>query len=197
MAAHDSISTTTGIPLAEFIRLFEQEGPFEFVDGERIPVLPGVAEHSELIKLIYEFLLAYERQTRNVMAYVETAYVLVHTPDWVSGARIPDVMVYAAARLATYKAGDPDWRKKPFVLVPDLCIEVISPNDIYTEVDEKVIRYLSDGVRLVWVINPRTGSVRVHAADSIQSAHLTAEHTLDGGDLMPGFRLAVKDLFPV
>lgn len=195
MSAQEPVSTTLGIPLAEFMRLFGQEGPFEFVAGERIAVLPGVAEHSEIIKLVYEFLLNYERDTRRIITYAETAYVLMLTPDWVTGARIPDVMVYDASRMADYKAKDKDWRRKPFVLVPDLAVEVVSPNDIYTHVDEKVDRYLSDGVRLVWVMNPRTASVRVHTGSTIQSARLTEEHTLDGGDLLPGFQLPIKEIF--
>lgn len=195
MSVQEPVSTTLGIPFAEFIRLFEQEGPFEFVDGERIPVLPGVAEHSEIIKLVYQSLLAYEQQTRLIVTYAETAYVLVHTPNWVTGARIPDVMVYAASRIADYKAKDVDWRKKPFVLVPDLAVEVVSPHDIYTDVDEKVDRYLSDGVRLVWVMNPRTASVRVHSASTIHSTRLTEEHILDGGEVLPDFQLPIKEIF--
>src|SRR3970040_944163 len=125
-----------------------------------------IAEHSEIIKLIYQLLLAYERERQNIVTYCETAYVLMYTPDWVAGARVPDVMVYAAPRMDSYKSQDVDWRKKPFILVPDLCVEVISPNDIYTDVDEKVDRYLADGVRLIWVVNPRTGSVQVHQTNS-------------------------------
>lgn len=195
MSVQDSISTELNLSLAEFTRLFDQEGPFELVDGERIPILPGVAEHSEIIKLVYQILLAYEQQTRQTVTYSETAYVLVHRSDWVSGARIPDVMVYEANRMADYKSNDPDWRKKPFVLVPALCVEVVSPNDIYTDVDEKVNRYLSDGVRLVWVINPRTASVFVHTASTIHSARLTEAHTLDGGDVLPDLKIAVSEIF--
>lgn len=65
-------------------------------------------------------------------------------------------------RIQAYKAADPDWRKKPFVIVPDLGIEVISPGDSYIDVDEKVERYLSEGVKLVWVMNPRNRSVTVY-----------------------------------
>ena len=195
MSAHESTSTTVGMSLADFVRLFEQEGPFELVDGERTRILPGVAEHSEIIKLIYQLLLAYEQATKRIVTYSETAYVLMYSPDWVAGARIPDVMAYEAARMEAYKAQDADWRKKPFVLVPDLCVEVVSPNDIYSEVDEKVERYLSDGVRLVWVFNPRNGSVQVHSINSNQSTRLTEQDTLNGGDVLPEFELIIKDVF--
>jgi Uma2 family endonuclease len=180
----------------EFVRLYDQEGPFELIDGERIALVPGVAEHTELIKLLYKLLLVYEQEHNNISVYSEAPYVLVYSPDWVTGARIPDVMAYDAGRMVDYKAQTPDWGKKPYVLVPDLCIEVISPNDIYSEVDAKVERYLADGVRLVWVFNPRTSSIRVHNINSIQSVRLTQEHTLDGGDILPDFILPLREVFP-
>ncbi len=190
------VSTVTGMVMEDFVRLYDQDGAFELIDGERIPLVPGVAEHTELIKLLYRLLLAYEQKMQSVSVYSEAPYVLVYSPDWVTGARIPDVMAYRAQRMTDYKAQTPDWGKKPYILVPDLCIEVISPNDIYSEVDAKVERYLSDGVRLVWVFNPCSSSVRVHNANSIQSVRLTQEHTLDGGDVLPDFTLPVHDIFP-
>ncbi|MEO8607256.1 MAG: Uma2 family endonuclease [Chloroflexota bacterium] len=191
-----TVSTSIGMPMAGFVRLYDQDGPFELIDGERIALVPGVAEHAELIKLLYKLLLTYEQKIQSVSVYSEAPYVLVYSPDWVTGARIPAVMAYAAQRMTDYKIQMPDWGKKPYILVPDLCIEVISPNDIYSEVDAKVERYLADGVRLVWVFNPRTSSVRVHNANSIQSVRLTQEHTLDGGDVLPDFTLPVRDVFP-
>lgn len=192
-----STATVVGMPLDEFIRLYEQEGAFELVNGERISVLPGVAEHSELVKLFYDLLMSFARQQPNIAVYVETPYVLTYSPDWVTGARTPDVMVYSTARLNAYKTETANWRRMPFVLVPDLCVEVISTHDVYSEVDAKIERYLADGVRLVWVVNPRTSSVRVHSANSLQSVRLTEAYTLDGGEVLPGFTLPVRDIFTV
>jgi Uma2 family endonuclease len=78
--------------------------------------------------------------------------------------------------------------------VPDLCEEVISPNDIYLDVDEKVRGYLNDGVRIVWVVNPRSKAVNVHASGGMTPLDETG--TLDGGDLLPDFSLPVSALFP-
>jgi len=196
MAIQNPIATSIGMSMEDFVRLYDQDGPFELIDSERIALVPGVAEHTELIKLLYKLLLAYEQTDQRVSVYSEAPYVLVYTSDWVTGARIPAVMAYDAKRMADYKTQTPNWKKMPHVLVPDMCIEFISPNDIYTEVDAKVERYLADGVRLVWVFNPRSSSVRVHNLNSIQSVRLTQEHTLDGGDVLPGFTLSVREVFP-
>jgi Uma2 family endonuclease len=80
-------------------------------------------------------------------------------------------------------------------LVPDLAAEVISPNDLYEEVDEKVEEYLRAGVRLVWVISPRNHTVRVYRVNG-SSHSLREDDELDGEDVLPGFRCRVRDLFP-
>jgi Uma2 family endonuclease len=79
-------------------------------------------------------------------------------------------------------------------IAPDLAVEVVSPNDLYSEVEEKVVEYLGAGVRLVWVINPPTRTVRVHRADGT-GADLGALDELDGEDVLPGFHCKIEDLF--
>lgn len=80
-------------------------------------------------------------------------------------------------------------------LAPDLAAEVISPNDTYEEVDEKIEEYLHAGVRLVWVISPRNHTIRVYRLNgSCQS--LRENDELDGEDVVPGFLYPVRDLFP-
>ena len=51
-------------------------------------------------------------------------------------------------------------------LSPDLAVEVISPNDLATEIDQKVAEYLGAGVPLVWVVHPEARAVRVHRASA-------------------------------
>lgn len=80
-------------------------------------------------------------------------------------------------------------------LAPDLAVEVISPNDEYEEVLEKIEEYLRGGVHLVWVISPRNHLVHVYRANG--SIHVLRENDeLDGEDVVPGFRCSVRDLFP-
>jgi Uma2 family endonuclease len=80
-------------------------------------------------------------------------------------------------------------------LAPDLAVEVISPNDLYEEVDQKIEEYLRAGVRLVWVISPLNHTVRVYRLDG-SSASLRDADELDGEDVLPGFRCPVRELFP-
>lgn len=186
------VQTRIGMPMDEFIRQYE-EAPFELVDGERIPLMPPVAEHGEVIRILLEMLILYKQLHQTFVTYTEMPLVLEDTPNWVKGSRVPDLMIFDKARFDDYKARIPDWKSKPFVLVPDLCVEVISATDSYDDVDEKVDGYLRDGVRLVWVFNPRRKSVKVHTPSGITS--LTITDTLDGGKVLPGFKLPIADIF--
>ena len=80
------------------------------------------------------------------------------------------------------------------MIAPNLAVEVVSPNDLVYEIDEKVEEYLEAGVELVWVVNPVTRTVRVHRADR-PGVTLREMDELTGDDLLPGFRCRVSDLF--
>lgn len=80
-------------------------------------------------------------------------------------------------------------------LAPDLAVEVASDYQNQAGLDEKVRRYLSFGTRLVWVIWPRHQKVDVWRAGGEMPTVLTAGDTLDGEDVVPGFRYAVAQLF--
>lgn len=102
-------------------------------------------------------------------------------------------MFYRMERITAYKSEDPDWEDKPFVLVPDLVVEVISRNDKYTVVNARVDRYLEDGVQIVWVFDPKPKTIIVRTLDSYSK--FTVKDTLTGGNVIPGFEIAVKAIF--
>jgi Uma2 family endonuclease len=106
-----SVETRIGMPMEEFIRLYD-EAPFELVNGERILLLPPVAIHSEVIRLLHELLIAYRLIHKNIVVYVETVFAKTDSPDWVKGSRVPDIMVYMEARMEEYKAKTPNLERK-------------------------------------------------------------------------------------
>jgi Uma2 family endonuclease len=79
-------------------------------------------------------------------------------------------------------------------IAPDLAVEVVSPNDLYDEVDAKVEEWLSAGVQLVWVVSPRKRTVAVHRADGT-STIFHENDELTGDDIIPGFRCRVREFF--
>ena len=80
-------------------------------------------------------------------------------------------------------------------ICPDLAVEVISPSDVYYEIEDKIEEYLAAGVRQVWVVSPHSRSMVIHRADQ-SPLFLSSEAELSGDDLLPGFRCRVSELFP-
>ena len=116
----------------------------------------------------------------------ETGFIIQHDPDTV---RAPDAAFVSQDRLSADEIPD-----SYIDLIPDLVVEVVSPNDRRCEVQEKVEEWLNAGARLVWVLYPATRSAIVYR--SLEDVtHLTADDFLDGEDVVPGFSCCVGDLF--
>ncbi len=80
-------------------------------------------------------------------------------------------------------------------VVPDLAVEVVSPNDNAEELLIKADEYFRAGVRMVWIVYPRQRLVFVYESLT-QVRGLTRADVLDGGAVLPGFRLPLQELFP-
>ncbi|MCC6802352.1 MAG: Uma2 family endonuclease [Anaerolineae bacterium] len=150
------------------------------------------AEYGEIIRLLTGALWAYEQVNPNFVAYTEMPYAPNRSNSG-KDARFPDVMTYDRARLLDYKTRIPDWKQRLFSFVPDLAVKVITPQDMYLDVEDQITRYLNDNVRLILVINPRPKTIRVYTPETI--IQLSETDILDGGDVLPGFSLPVRDLF--
>lgn len=191
--------TEIGMALDEFIRLYDTEGAFELINGERIAKIPNIAGHGEIVELIFLAIHVWVSAKALGKIVREMPFVLSYTSNWVTGSRIPDVMYFRAERFTPYQESTPDWKNKPYILIPDLAVEVVSPNDNLWELDEKVDLYLADGVRLVWVIDPQRKKVSVYtpaaAPYTRQQINLKSGDMLTGGDIIPGFEIAVDAIF--
>lgn len=78
---------------------------------------------------------------------------------------------------------------------PELTVEVVTPDDLASEVKEKVRDWLGAGVPEVWVVNPLTRTVAVLRPDGSERI-LHENDELTAEELIPGFRCRVGDLFP-
>jgi Uma2 family endonuclease len=101
--------------------------------------------------------------------------------------RAADMVFIAAGRLAGVE------REGFLPIAPDLAVEIVSPGDRWSEILTKVHEYLDAGVRLVWIVDPRTQTVHVYQPGQVEQ--LSAEDTLDGGDVLPGLTLPVREIF--
>lgn len=120
------------------------------------------------------------------MYAAETGFRLSSDPDTV---RAPDVAFVSRARVEAIGDIEGFWPE-----APDLAVEVISPGDSYSDVEEKVFGWLDAGTKMVVVINPRQRSATVYKSPT-DIAALAEADVLDGGDVVPGFELAVREIF--
>ncbi len=79
-------------------------------------------------------------------------------------------------------------------LVPDLAIEVLSASNTKKEMERKRGEYFSQGVSLVWEVDPVAQTVTVYTPDGAKTV-LTQTDRLDGGDVLPGFSLLLSEVF--
>lgn len=191
------ISTTAHLTIDEFMRLYDEEGPFELINGERIALNLPVFGQSYAANVLAHALNSFASPQRLGSAFIETPFVLIlpDNPNWIKASRVPDVMYLLMARIAAYRQANPDWRDQPLRLVPDLVVEIVSPTDRYMDVIDKVERYVQDSVSLIWVLDPRRQTVLVRVAGSNQQTILTVEDTLTGGTVIPGFEISVASIF--
>lgn len=179
--------TTQPITVEEFERLaIEAENAdrrVEFVGGEISEVVSN--NYSSLVANQISFLIRLYLMQQNVEGYVTGADGGYQVGE---ERYIPDVAFVAKARQPqlSHETYNP--------LAPDLAVEVISPSDDLNVLRVKVGNYLAAGT-VVWVVRPETKSVEVYAPGQ-PVRRLSADGALDGGDVLPGLSLPVKDFFP-
>jgi Uma2 family endonuclease len=168
---------------------FERLGPdtwAELVDGVLIERMPGNALHGSVQGEAFALLREYVRPRKLGLVSVEVGFILRRNPDTV---RAPDVAFVRAERVPAGGPPESFWE-----IAPDLVVEVISPSNTAAEVQAKVREWIEAGVRMVWLIYPRSRSV-VQVDSLLHRVELQETDTLEGGSVLPGFSCSVAELF--
>ena len=161
----------------------------ELVAGFLLSEPPASFRHGKIAATVFALLAEYvEREDLGLVVSTETGFLLARDPDTV---RAPDVAF--VSRSAIERAGAFEGF---FPGPPDLAVEVLSPSERPDDVHAKVGDYLAAGARLVWVIDPARWQVRVHQS-LLRPAILDEEAALDGCEVLPGFAVPVRRLFPL
>jgi Uma2 family endonuclease len=169
----------------ELLLLPDDRQRHELVRGELRTMAPPGEEHGWLTANLIAPLAQHVRARGLGRVYGELGCKLESDPDTVLA---PDVAFIRQERLST--APQPSYWSG----APDLVVEVISPNDLYSEVDDKVDTWLAHGTRMVLVVNPRRRTLLVHRPGKPPRL-LTEQDTLDGEDVVPEWRLTVREIF--
>ena len=181
-----SAARTTNLTVEEFMILDTPEGKAELVRGE-LRLTPSPGPRHGIVGANVAFVLGqHVRSTGSGRVFTESCYELVQLPRT---ARAPDVSFVRAERLPAGGIGDAQLR-----IAPDLAVEILSPSETASRLDEKLDDYAASRVSIVWVIDPQRRTVRVIAADT-PVRWLREGEMLDGGSTIPGFACPVSDLF--
>jgi Uma2 family endonuclease len=161
---------------------------YEVVNGQRIEVPPMGAFQTSLAATLLVSLGSFLRERKlgrvvgEMLFRLDAAKVLDRRPDvafvsyksWPKSRRVPSTAAWE--------------------VIPELAVEIVSPTNGAEDVVEKNIEYFNAGVRLVWVIFPEMQQAYVYTSPTaIRVVDRTGE--LDGGEVVPGFRLPLAELF--
>jgi len=155
----------------------------ELVRGELLTMSPSGTSHSWISLRVARHLAEFVEKHKLGEVYGSNlGYIITSDPDTVREPDASFVRIDRVIRNDKYYSG-----------APDLAVEVISPNDRWSEVDEKVREYLAAGTRMVIVIDPRKQTATVRTLTS--TTDLTLADTLSGADVVPGWTLPLRELF--
>lgn len=179
------VSQTKTLMTAE--QLWETAGRprCELVRGELVEMSPVGRKHSRNVMLLGSWMTPFARERGLGEVGTELGFVLFRNPDVV---RAPDISFLSKARLGSIQ-------EDGFVDgAPDLAVEMVSPDDRASDLEEKVREYLAAGTRLVWKADARTGTITAYRPSGEARVYGPGE-TVSGEDVLPGFSFRPDDLF--
>ncbi|MBO9308246.1 MAG: Uma2 family endonuclease [Chloroflexi bacterium] len=165
-------------------RLADSDKRYELLRGTLIEMPPTKRMHGLLLLTFGARLLLHVTEHRLGQVVADVGFQLASDPDTVLA---PDLAFISRERLPPLSAGYD-------ALAPDLVIEIVSPGNTASALNEKIAAYFRAGVQRVWAIYPTTRLVYDYAALK-QVTILDEGETLDGGAILPGFSIPVREIF--
>ena len=171
----------------DLLRLSSQGVKGELIRGVLHETVSVGKVHGRIAMAFGGALVGHVRPRRLGTVIGSDAGVLIQrNPDTV---REPDIAYISAERLPLDDQSD-----GYLEVVPELVVEIVSPSDSPTEVDEKIRMWLDLGVSMALVVRPANRTIVIRRP-GIPAVTLSGEDTLDGGDVLPGFSLPLSEIF--
>lgn len=166
----------------------DTDSRYELDEGTLIEMAPVGDTHGFMALWLGSRILAYVTEHKLGRPTTETGYILWRDPKSGRGTvRSPDVGFVVQSRVQPFTG-------RFIPVAPDLAVEIVSPGDSARQIRRKVEQYHHAGTRLVWIIYPDDRLIDVHEAGQKPDTKRMGD-ALDGGDIIPGFLLSVRELF--
>lgn len=185
------MSTTAQPP-----RTYTPEDLLALTDGPPFELVDGRLEELDVSNLASNVMMKFARILGNHVEPRELGWLygpetMLRCFSWKPDTiRKPDICFVRRERMPVAQVPEGF-----LTVVPDLVIEILSPNDLASRLERKLKEYRRAGIPLIWVVEPESRTARVHRADG-SAQDLDEDGTLDGEGVLPGFRCRVGDLFP-
>lgn len=178
--------TKTKMTAEELIALPDDGKRREVVKGELREMPPAGALHGDVAMNLGALLKHYVKaNSLGRVPAAETGFILARNPDTI---RAPDTAFISKERVPPEGPPDGYWE-----LAPDLAVEVVE-GETAEYAQSRIEPWIEAGVRLVWVVYPKTRSIVAHKSLKDIST-LTEEESLSGGEVVPGFECPVAEIF--
>ena len=182
-------ATTELLTAEDLLRLNSEGVKGELIRGVLCETVSVGMEHTFIAGNMMAPLHTHVRRSRlGRVGGTDGGVLIQRNPDTV---REPDIFFVSAEKLPL------DAKVQGYLeVVPELVVEIVSPSDRQEAVNDKTLMWLSLGVLMVVEVYPAERAVMVHRP-SAPAVTLTGEEVLDGGDVLPGFRLPLREIFDV
>jgi Uma2 family endonuclease len=181
------MATDARLTAQDLLRLGGDDVRRELVNGRVVEMPLHGFEHGEIVGRVFGHLREHVQRSGSGSVVVEVGFVL-SVPGDPERVRGPDIAYVSQKRLLGYRP------EGFFMGAPDLAVEVISPSNTMSDIQQKVRDYLDAGAHLVWLLAPQARTVTVYRTDG--SARLLRDHeTLEGEDVLPGFSIPLSGVF--
>jgi Uma2 family endonuclease len=174
-----------GMTLEEFLQLPEEKPYLEYIDGRIEAKVSPKRKHVKIQRNLVNSLNAFAQPRQLGEAFSELRCTF-------SGRSIiPDVLYQHAGHIELDAMGE---QADDVFVPPDLHVEVLSPDQSLRKATRNLLFSIDHGCRLGWLIHPGKRTVTVFRPDQ-EPQSLGLDGTLNGADVLPGYELAVAELF--
>lgn len=174
----------------EFMAIAGSDPNWELIEGKIESVCAASFDASAISLRLGTYLSVFvTTRGLGILTTTDGSFVISRDPDTTLQ---PDIGFARMERVM-----DPASTARAFEGAPDLAVEVRSPTDSFVAIERKVQRYLDAGTSVTWIVDPLRRSIFVRTIQDHVVTTLTGADDLDGGDVLPGFRIPVEEVFAI